>query len=67
MLWLCGKSYVILLNSLPYWRFAPVSRESDGDMQQGEDTVNWRYEWNAALDESRTTRKPLLIDVMKVP
>lgn len=28
---------------------------------------SWLYEWDAALDEARSSRRPILIDVMKVP
>jgi hypothetical protein len=30
-------------------------------------SFSWRTDWDAALAEARTTRKPILIDVMKVP
>jgi len=42
-------------------------QESEGDVQNAEESVTWRYEWDAALDESRHTRRAILIDVMKVP
>jgi hypothetical protein len=30
-------------------------------------SFTWRTDWDAALDEARSTRKPILIDVMKFP
>jgi hypothetical protein len=32
-----------------------------------ERSLSWRTDWDTALNEARTTRKPILIDVMKLP
>jgi len=29
--------------------------------------IDWRFGWDAALDEARASRRPMLIDVFKDP
>ena len=37
------------------------------DADDGPDQIVWLTDWDAALAQARTTRRPLLIDVWKDP
>jgi hypothetical protein len=37
------------------------------DVAANDTPLTWLRDWDAALDQSRTTRRPILIDVSKDP